>query len=371
MIKESVYLVLIFYCLFFAIQVFVGFLLQRRKERRYEQKGEILPSEITVIIPFRNEENRIRPLLQSILNLSQYPKRFIFVDDHSSDATVTIIEDTLIGVPFEIVSMNDVLEGKKYAIREGAKRVNSRYTLTWDADITVAPEYFEKLQQLGHADLYVLPAILEPSSAVQYLYEFDVVLGNAFNAGISGWMRPIFASGANLLYNTEAFQKYDSITAHAHVSSGDDTFLLGDFIRHKADVRLHTSCDLAIRTETPQSFREYLEQRLRWVSKTKALGDSLNTLVAMQQFFFTLLIVSFTILLFAMGQIDLAMIMVLGKLSIDVVVFAPYFIRLRRTTTFLILPLAELWFPLFSLIIAVLIPFYQPKWKGRTVKTKK
>lgn len=371
MIEKGVITYLIWQLLFLATYVLWGYWKQRKKERVYESKPEVRPDEITVLIPFRNEAKRIQQLLESIQNLTEFPAKFIFIDDDSTDDSVQLISTAMATCPAQSTVLSAEGTGKKLALRTGAKHVKTRYTLTWDADISVAPDYFEKLSRLGHADMYVLPAILEPATSVQYMYEFDVVLGNAFNAGVSGWVRPIFASGANLLYNTEAFEKFDSIDKHEHVTSGDDTFLLGDFVRNKADVRLHTSPDLAIRTETPQSFREYVDQRLRWVSKTGALKDDLNTNVALMQFGSTLLFIVSIVLTFLMGDLFWMTLLIGGKTLIDLLMFAPYFIRLKRVKTLLFLPIAELWFPVFSIIIVVLMPFYRPKWKGRAVRTKK
>lgn len=371
MIEKVVIVFLGCYFLWLVIEVLWGYLRQRKKERMYEATSEVRPDEITVLIPFRNEAQRIHQLLESIQNLNDFPAKIIFIDDHSTDDSVQLISTAMATCAVQSTVLSAEGSGKKRALRTGAKDVKTRYTLTWDADISVAPDYFEKISHLGHADMYVFPAILEPANTAQYMYEFDVVLGNAFNAGISGWLRPIFASGANLLYNTEAFEKFDSINKHEHVTSGDDTFLLGDFVRNKADVRLHTSPDLAIRTETPQSFREYIDQRLRWVGKTSALKDDLNTRLAIQQFIFTIVFVGSLVLTCVTGNALVVALLIGGKTCVDFLVFTPYFIRLKRVKTLLFLPIAELWFPVFSIIIVVLMPFYRPKWKGRAVRTKK
>ena len=371
MVLEFIIWYLIVYAVLIGVITLIGLGIQRNKEKVYEHQPEIDPSTITVLIPFRNEETRISVLLESILNLKQFPAEFIFIDDHSTDFSLKLIQEFREQLPHvSVISNPEMALGKKWALREGGKHVQTRYTLTWDADVVVASDYFEQIANLGHAEMYVLPAILEPKKVSHYIYEFDVVLANAFNAGLSGWSRPIFASGANLLYSTQTFEKLDSIAEHAHIASGDDTFLLRDFVNAKVDVRVHTSPELAIRTETPQSFGEYLNQRLRWVSKTNALNDALNTYVAILQFLLTAIFLGLLITTAVFCQWENLVYLLSSKILADFVLFFPYFNRIKRLKTLFFLPLAELWFPIYSIVIAVLMVFYKPKWKERTILNK-
>jgi cellulose synthase/poly-beta-1,6-N-acetylglucosamine synthase-like glycosyltransferase len=261
-------------------------------------------------------------------------------------------------------------QGKKHAIREGAKLVTSEFTLTWDADIVVASNYFSGIASLSQADMYVLPAIFTSKSFWQFLFTFDVVLANAVNVGLAGWRRPIFASGANLLYRTKCYKKFDSYLTHQHISSGDDTFLLRDFIQNKADVRVSTEPTLAVKTPAPTSFKEYISQRLRWVSKTSALGDSMNSIVALAQLIFMLAFLGL-IVWTTIGGFWFALIyLLICKCLTDFLVFSAYFKQIGQLRLLFLLPVAEIWFPLYAALLALLVPFYKPKWKGREVVSK-
>jgi len=372
MIFEYVNIFLWVYGVFFAFVVLFGFAVQRNKERGYVTGTKIDPDEVTVLIPFRNEEERLPELLRSIQELDRYPRRFIFIDDHSDDASVAIIEEALQGIPFEIIRLKDSENlGKKYAIRAGAAIVETQLTLTWDADIQVGSDYFSALSKLEEADLYVLPAILTSKNFKEQLFTFDVVLANAVNNGLSGWRRPIFASGANLLYRSQLFNDLDSFDEHKNISSGDDTFLLRDFVKAKANVRVYSDPTVAVYTPAPSSMREYLDQRLRWVSKTNALGDFLNTLVAGLQLGF---MASFLILIVwtaLSAQWFFLVYLLICKILTDFLVFSAYFKRIGKSALLLMLPIVELWFPIYSVLLAVLLLFYRPKWKGREVVTRR
>jgi cellulose synthase/poly-beta-1,6-N-acetylglucosamine synthase-like glycosyltransferase len=358
------------YGIFFALIALIGFSLQRNKERGYKEGVKIDASEVTVLIPFRNEEENMPALLESIRDLSLYPAKFIFINDHSEDASVRLIQANMDGLPIEVVHASKGKFGKKNAIREGAALVQTEFTLTWDADISVGSNYFKALQDLAEADMYVLPAVFSSKTFLQHLFTFDVIVANAVNTGLAGWRRPIFASGANLLYRTHIFEGLDTIDKHGHISSGDDTFLLRDFTRRKAKVHMSTHPDLAVITAAPESFSDCISQRLRWVSKTKALGDRLNSYIAFQQLLFTLAFVALLVWTVIQSFWFGAIYLLACKMITDFLVFSAYFKQIRRSGLLLMLPIAEIWFPIYSILLAILIPFYQPKWKGRTIVSK-
>lgn len=357
------------YGIFFALVALFGFSLQRNKERGYSEGTKISAEAITVLIPFRNEEENLPKLLESIQKLQRFPAVFVFINDHSDDGSLEVFNNWK-DLPIVIIENPAGCEGKKTALREGAKHVRSEYTLTWDADVVVASDYFNAIEQLTEADMYVLPAIFTSQSFLQHLFTFDIVTANAVNAGLAGWRRPIFASGANLLYRTHTFEQLDTIAAHGHISSGDDTFLLRDFTRNKATVRLSTDPSLAVKTEAPTSFGVYLSQRLRWVSKTNALKDAINTYVAIKQLLFMMVFIALMVWLIA-DQFWFGLIyLVTCKMVTDFLVFSAYFKQINRTGLLLLLPIAEFWFPIYSVVLAALIPFYKPSWKGRQITSK-
>jgi cellulose synthase/poly-beta-1,6-N-acetylglucosamine synthase-like glycosyltransferase len=363
----------IFLVIFFAIYTSLLFLLlgigltfQWKKERNYLQKGNNLKlAEITVLIPFRNEEKRIADLLESILKSSVLPSKFLFIDDHSSDKSVAKINATLRDFPFEILTVPEGEFGKKKALRIGIEAVETPYFLTLDADIAFAENYFEQFEKLTPADLYILPAVLISKRWYEHFFELDLLLVNALNTGLSGLKRPIIASGANLLVRKSAFEQYDCYETHAHIPSGDDIYLLRDFRNANAEVRVCTIPTFQVTTETPQSFSEFIHQRLRWVAKTGNVRDHLSTFLALVQFFLTIGFFSYLLYFFITSNFELALITLTLKVLVGLLFFLPFFYRFKRMKAWLLLPIYQLLFPFYNLLILVLIPFFKPIWKGR------
>jgi len=273
----------------FGTIVWIGYTLQRKKEREYSANPGMNLSKLTVIIPFRNEENRIDAILDSYAKSNSFPGEILFVDDHSDDAGADKVRSTLKEIPgAELWTMPEGRQGKKEAIRFAIENSSGTHILTQDADIEFNSEYFDRISNLHQADMYVLPAIMKPKNGRERFYEVDFLLGNAVNTGLAGLTRPIMASGANLLYARDAFEFSDNYVSHAHVASGDDTFLLRDFVRNKRDVRLISGTEMAVFTETPQSLKAFFDQRVRWLAKTGQVNDALSTVTALAQFILTL-----------------------------------------------------------------------------------
>lgn len=363
-----VFIFLIIYGTILSFFVLFGIYKQLGKENNYVidvHEKEIHLNELVVIIPFRNEEHRLSGLIESIKKSKHLPNEFIFVNDHSTDKSVETIDKKLKKIPHRIIHLSNEEAGKKIAIRKGIQQSESKYILSMDADIRFGNEYFSALEHLENADMYILPAILEAEKWNEYFFETDLDLANAVNAGISGFKRPFLASGANLLYKRETFERVDHLSVHAHMKSGDDIYLLRDFRNANCDVRLMTNFKLAVHTETPKTYSEFIHQRLRWISKTGDVADNLSTITSIVQAIFTFAFVALLIYAAVMQEWKHFFILFFLKTGIDMMVFLPYFNRIRRMRTWFTIPVYEIIFPFYSLILLSMMFWFKPVWKDR------
>ena len=93
----------------------------------------------SIVIPFRNEEDQLTALLQSLAELD-YPQEdfeLILIDDDSTDASVSIIEGFAANhsLPLSILN-NDRLSAspKKDALATGIAKARFEWIITTDAD---------------------------------------------------------------------------------------------------------------------------------------------------------------------------------------------------------------------------------------------
>ena len=127
-----------------------------------QQKSLIKPEskinceDLTVVIPFRNEQENLSMILKNINELKKVPRRFIFINDHSDDNWKGLFENQN-NISIDVYSLDKDKNGKKEAIWEGVKRTETKFVLCWDADVCFKADYFSELQELQQADLIILP----------------------------------------------------------------------------------------------------------------------------------------------------------------------------------------------------------------------
>ena len=312
---------------------------------------------ISVIIPFRNEIKNLNSLKESILQLSSLPLEFIWVNDHSDDNSLNIL--TNLPPNHTVVSLDTNEKGKKAAIRKGIKISQGTYILTWDADIIVPNHYFKTLEQTKVSELSILPVRMKGSTFIEILYELDYYFLNSINISVSGFYYPIVASGANLLFNKSTFLNIDSFDTHKKIASGDDQFLLADFKKHNKEIQTITDSNLVVETQSPISLKEFFHQRLRWISKSTHTIDTTTTWIS---FIGSIYTIGFVALLFTDYWIEILII----KLLFDFLIFIPFLGIVQRKKISWTLPIFTLFYPLYFVLIGVLIIVVKPIWKERT-----
>jgi len=339
-----------------------------QKKRNAKTFGRIQLNDLTLIVPFRNEEENLPEFLQCLRQSGLLPKEIIFVNDHSEDHSVAVVLGQQDRIPFTILHLPPSRFGKKLAIREALERVGTAYVLTMDADVTFNPSYFSNLNQLPQADLWILPVILTAKNNWRALLEVDLHVINAINVGLYGWYRPIIASGANLLFSFDAFHSADDFSSHAHIPSGDDIFLLRDFRKAKKKVRMMVEPAYAVYSDVPKKLSDFLHQRLRWIAKTGRVKDHFSSFLGVVQSLFSIAFVALCINALYQKDVGGVMILLFGKSLLEMVCYAPYFFKFKRFSAWLFFPVFQFTFPLYNLLLLILIPFFTPIWKGRNAK---
>ena len=147
-------------------------------------------------------------------------------------------------------------------------------------------------------------------------------------------------------------------------------YTLKDFRENDKAIRLVSGLEHAIYTETPKSFTEFLSQRLRWLGKTKDLKDNLSNTLALVQSILIIILLVLVVTFFYNGEYLNLVKLLLFKTLVDLMVFYPYLKRIDRLKTWLFIPIYELLFPFYTVIIIVGIFTFKPKWKGRVIKHK-
>lgn len=322
--------------------------------------------DVTVIIPFRNEEANLQLLIKSFANQSVLPKHILFVNDHSSDDSCDIIIDYLEqNSNASLIHLPESLEGKKEAIRFAIRNVESIYCLTIDADIWFDQHFFEQMMIQDQVDMQIRPVIMKGESIIGHFAGIEHSFFNALNKLLS----PIYilsSSGANLLFKKSTFEKLDDFESHRHIASGDDHYLLRDFQAGKARIKVSDASSDLVFTHATNSFKGYFNQRIRWLGKTKLKATISELFIGL--FIITYLIGGFLMMIYFLfnGRIDLFLILLLVRWFIDSILLLNYSIPLKQPFHWWWLPLFQLIYPFLFISVLFGSLFFKPKWKGRT-----
>lgn len=336
--------------------------IQRLRESRTVKKCVSI-DQITVVVPFRNEANNLKAFLECIHRQKYQPVQWIFVNDHSTDDYKPAFAGMEL-FPIRVLHLPIEQQGKKAAIRFGMDHATTDYCLTMDADVIFGSDYMKQLLTVPAADLVVLPVLMTAKKWWHAFFTLEYFFTVLMNRGISGWWRPVNASGANLLFRIDAFEETDDLELHEHIASGDDMYTLRAFREHKKIIEVIENEALTVYTATPSTIGQTMDQRVRWLSKTGNVGDHLNSFlgiwaVALHVGYFLLLILTF----FA-PALWLTLLVIVLKTVLDAILLQTGNKQwnLERVGG---LVLFELFYPVYLFALLGSSLFAQPEWKGR------
>jgi poly-beta-1,6-N-acetyl-D-glucosamine synthase len=335
-----------------------GRYLAKKKMKLATRFNEI--KELTVLVPFRNEEANLKKLIECIQNQTVFPKEIIFIDDNSEDSSLESLRN--LTFPHRILSLSVSEEGKKTAISKGVQNSSTRFVLTWDADIEMDSNYFETLEKYKWTDLVILPVEMRGSKLVPGFFAMDYQLQTQTNVALSGYFRPITASGANLLFLKTAFEEAEKTRSDFQISSGDDLFLMKEFRNTKKAISIVIDAELKVITNAPSTIIPGLHQRRRWLSKSTKVGDSFATIFGLFVFAIQMIYYTFAWYQLYLGNWGGTLLMVLIKGELDAFLstykFQDQFNTLQVFFYQLIYPIYMVYLVLFGFNGKV-------KWKGR------
>lgn len=285
---------------------------QRLKKRHFPfANGALLKEGLSVIIPFRNEEAHLPSLLSSLKNLSppdRMPVEWIFVDDHSADGSVAIIQSFLEKnpLPGEVVVMASAGEGKKAAQAAGVMQARYPWLLFSDADCEWPAERLQALEALPARDSWQLlscPVVYDEQTPRLMAMEFESLV--YAGAALIGRGFPVLGNGASMLCKKAAWMACSVKLLAIPSASGDDVFLMQCVALHYGpdSVGFLDAPSFTVKTRGPRTWPEFFEQRRRWAGKTLLFPSPAGRLTAVYVWLIHAGLLTFFILALLMGEI--------------------------------------------------------------------
>jgi len=299
------------------------------------------------------------------------------VDDHSNDRTRQVIHSFIEVFSWEgirYIKLADFpgREGKKAAIETGVEKASGALIITTDADCRFPKTWLSTLAayyQAHKPKMMLAPLRMNPggslSGSLQSL-EFASLVAASAGSASAGF--PLLANGSNLAFEKEAFQQVGGYSSNKEYASGDDVFLLQAIRKQFGSKTVHyiKSRDALVSTPALSGFKEFINQRLRWVSKNKGYRD-VNVLAsgalvyAVNAILPVLIVAGF----FNWMAWKAALIWYIAKLVIDFPVLAGVVSFSGIGKTILLLPIMEIVNAFYTSFIGIAGLFIPYEWKGR------
>jgi poly-beta-1,6-N-acetyl-D-glucosamine synthase len=235
---------------------------------------------ISVVVAFRNEMENLPGLLNS-LEIQKYPadlREILLVDDHSTDESAQLVQAFANRHPGIRYLHNRPEEcGKKAALLRGIRHASHKLIVTTDADCTMDEYWLSNIcgilckhepgMVIGLVDMVEEKGFF---ARFQYIEFLSLIAAGA--AAVAGG-RPIFCNAANLAFKKElAFSLPDPMIMA--LTSGDDTLFMHR-IKHsrKVGIILLKSTYGTVKTRGAQNLMQFINQRIRWASKSRYYTD--------------------------------------------------------------------------------------------------
>ncbi|MDJ0644340.1 MAG: glycosyltransferase [Flavobacteriaceae bacterium] len=347
--------------------------------KKFEASEEPSDRRFSILIAFRNEEHSLTGLLDSLKSL-EYPQdqfEVIFIDDASDDDSVKVIQNILDDNQNDIKIINNIRKSdapKKDAINTGIQEARFDWIITTDADCIV-PKYwlkmFDSFLQKNDPELIVGPVIYGTSLSFLDCFQLlDILSLQGATIGGFGIKKPFLCNGANLCYSKAIFTAVNGFKGNENVASGDDIFLLEKVQKKYPDKVLYLkSKDAIVTTKPVTTFKELLQQRIRWAAKSTRYKNRFSKLVALSVFGMNaLLILLFILSVLAYFNWLYIVFFFLIKFLIDAILLfktASFFNQKRVLLQYIA---SSFIYPFFSMFVAIASLNSSYQWKGRQFK---
>ena len=363
-------LILIFYLLLIAGLCIGFFRLKNERENFDAMLFSNMQTGFSIIIPFRNEAVHLKALLTS-LNQLNYPNdlfEILLINDESTDESVAVIERFLLKnqqLNLKILDSKRVSGSpKKDALTLGISQSNFEWIITTDADCIVPANWLKQYNYKILRESFKLIAgpvcfYNRKDKLLDAFQQLDFLSLQGATIGSFGLNRPFMCNGANLGFLKSAFLELNGYAANNHIASGDDVFLMQQFLEADAKaVGYLKTRDALVATAPQPDLKSLINQRKRWAAKASAYKSRFAVWVSV------LVLLGNASVVAGLFFAEIYYLLIL-KVAIDFLLIwctANLFAQKKPLKHYVWVALV---YPFFTLYIALVSQFGKFSWKGR------
>ena len=345
-----------------------------------ENKNSTPKITFSIVVPFRNEFENLPVLLHSFSEIDYPTSMFeiILVNDASSDNYNPIIEAFKTKNPHincTLINNNNVTNSpKKDALIAAIKISKFNWIVTTDADCKVQKNWLKLFNQTiedKNASFIAAPVKFKYEATFLHSFQnlnFMSLMGSTI--GSFGIKKPILCNGANLCYNKATFFELNGFEGNGAIASGDDIFLLEKILQKCPEKVCYLKANEAtVETSSEKNWNLFLNQQLRWASKTTAYNNWFSKFVGLTVFIENLLVITLGFsTLFISEYWKYFVIVFISKFVLDFILIykTAKFLKYKKALNYY--AIITLFYPIFIVFIALSSLFKNYQWKDRVFK---
>ncbi len=338
----------------------------------------------SVIIPFRNEAEKLYRCVESVLNqsLSKVRYEIILVDDHSTDDYENYIKHFIDQNMVRIIKLKSDLDGygKKNAIEKGIQVANNEIIVTTDADCYHQKDWLKTMiESFDEKTGFVAGKVIYDGckNFFEEIQKIEFASLVSIGASFIGNKLPLIANGASCAYRKDLFLKVGGFKDNSNLVSGDEEFLMQKiWMQSDYKIVFNRSVNSTTITEPISRVTRFINQRKRWVSKVLHYKNfyAIPLLVLLYLFYLSLLILIISGL-FDNKILELSIIILSMKTFFDFFYMANAYRLLSLSESkrnlinlIFLFPVAEIAHIIYITVVPVLSALTGFDWKGRAYR---
>lgn len=347
---------------------FSSFLFTNKKQK---QQIKTTPNKntLSLIVAFKNEEDHLPVLLKALENQNIPPNidiEYLFVDDSSTDKSVFILTEWKRNHKDFLIKIlaNSNKSGKKGAIKTAVLQAKGSHFLFTDADCKPQHNWLQSMWNFSVNHDFVIGKVWmieKENNLFSALQKMEFSTLQVASQEMAYKNNAFLCNAANMLIEKNLYLNYLQNSKTENIASGDDVFLL-QYAR-SSNYSIGYNSDTFVETNTLNSLNSFINQRVRWFSKTNKYT---NKSMQITNLFFGLWALFFTLLaVFHFFNIALNYkILIISKVVLDLLLIQKYYNINKQKFSIRYYLVLVLVYPIYLIFIWLASLFYTPKWKN-------
>lgn len=329
---------------------------------------------VSIIIAMKNEMQNVRTCLDALVN-QNYPRNLleiVIVDDGSTDNTPTILTEYAQKFSYIKIIRNEStppgVSSKKYALSKAIAQSKGEILLLTDADCKPQSGWIRAMVSCFDSEVGFVagfsPLIDSTNSILGNLLLLDSIANGIVAAGSIGFEKAITCTGRNIAYRREVYNEVNGFNKIMRSISGDDDLFLQLVKREtKWKIRFAKSQESIVPSVQTKNLKQFLAQKRRHLSAGKYYDFKLQIAYVLFHSANLFITIFFIISIFTGQNIILAIFLLTSKLLIDWRLMRKGSRAFFKLDMIKYLPLWELFFLGYHLIIGPASWSGKIKWK--------